>query len=740
MHNYRIFLYKTGIFLLLLFFLPHTSKAATVTTVGNGNWNSVVVGLPWPLGIVPSATDVVIIDNNDIVTLTTNQSIAGVTLNVGATLNLSTNTRTLTVNGNFMMNNNSAINGNANSRAVVISGDLVVSGPNKTIQNVVLSVTGTFWNVSGTILFNTGNSASKFFGHVLNDGTITNNTSNVPFTVSGNFTNNGTFTSGTGRVTFTGATSNTISGTAASTGFGGGITVNKGNSQNNVLEVTSVITMLNGGLILSNGTFKLSSASTIVPFTADPNIPLNAKLWNNGGTMNSTASIDWTILGYIHVSAGSLNFGTAINDRMAPNSSGATSGVIEISGGTLTATGRISSGTNAWRYIMSGGTASLGTLGNNTGGRDVFNLDNATNGVFSMSGGTLIICNKGGSAGENLGYHNSATLGTGFTGGVLQMGTAGTTTGTIMKVLTSIPIYNLRILANNCTVQVQSPAAPVVTSVQVTNDLTIQDGTLDLSSLDLLVGGDWTNASAVADPLIQGTRRVTLNGTQAQTVTNTGSSNAMVFYNMEINNSFGTIPQITLSNTLNTTNGFTLSQGVVNLNSNTLTLGTSAAAAGTLGRTAGWLYGGTFTRWFNTPSIAIGNIAGLFPMGTDQGDYRPLWVAYSANLTTGGQVHVQHNPTYPATYVIASHNDASWGNLLEGVSNSVWNVSSTTLAFNGNTGQIRFGGTGFGTNALTDLNASLLASVVGAHAAATNVNTTYEANRTTLSTANLTNA
>ncbi|HQQ93117.1 MAG TPA: T9SS type A sorting domain-containing protein [Bacteroidia bacterium] len=127
-------------------------------------------------------------------------------------------------------------------------------------------------------------------------------------------------------------------------------------------------------------------------------------------------------------------------------------------------------------------------------------------------------------------------------------------------------------------------------------------------------------------------------------------------------------------------------------------------------------------------------------MGTSVGDYRPLWVAYSANLTTGGIINVVHSPTYPATYVAASHVDASWGNTLQGVSNSLWTVSTSTLAFNGATGIIRFGGTGFGTNALTDLDASLLASVIGTHGAATNVNTTYEVNRTALTTANIANA
>jgi hypothetical protein len=101
---------------------------------------------------------------------------------------------------------------------------------------------------------------------------------------------------------------------------------------------------------------------------------------------------------------------------------------------------------------------------------------------------------------------------------------------------------------------------------------------------------------------------------------------------------------------------------------------------------------------------------------------------------------VVHTATYPATYVAASHNDASWGNNLQGVSNSVWTVAAITLVVNGSTAMLRYGGTGYGNNTLTDLDASLASSVLGTHAAATNANTTYEVNRTGLTTANLGNA
>ncbi|MBA3706697.1 MAG: T9SS type A sorting domain-containing protein, partial [Bacteroidetes bacterium] len=164
---------------------------------------------------------------------------------------------------------------------------------------------------------------------------------------------------------------------------------------------------------------------------------------------------------------------------------------------------------------------------------------------------------------------------------------------------------------------------------------------------------------------------------------------------------------------------------------------------------AGFFYGntGTFTRWISATSAAIGTIAanalGHFPMGTSTGNYRPLWLRYSANLSggsPGGTVSVLHNGTTGTA--VASHNDASWngGTIVEGVTNSNWVITPANgFAFTGSSGDIRFGGQGFGTNTLTDLDATLAASVVGTFAAATNANTTIEVNRTALTTAQLTN-
>jgi len=237
---------------------------------------------------------------------------------------------------------------------------------------------------------------------------------------------------------------------------------------------------------------------------------------------------------------------------------------------------------------------------------------------------------------------------------------------------------------------------------------------------------------------------IDFNGSAAQTI---AGSSTTTFYNLTFSNTSTTIPQISLgaSNDIIVSNILSLgSNDKVNLNGRTITLGTSVGVTGTLSYTNGFFYGGTFTRWISASSAAMGTIAtnelGHFPMGTIAGDYRPLWLTYSSDLSTGGTVSVAHNPIYPSSIIAASQVDGSWagGTTLQGVSNSTWVVSTANgYAFNGATGIIRYGGQGFGIYQLTDLDASLTASVAGTYVASTAINIPLEVNRTGLTTADL---
>jgi hypothetical protein len=272
------------------------------------------------------------------------------------------------------------------------------------------------------------------------------------------------------------------------------------------------------------------------------------------------------------------------------------------------------------------------------------------------------------------------------------------------------------------------------------------DGKIDNQGT-LQLTGNWTNNNSNTVPynaFSSSAGTVVFMGTGKQTI---GGTAITPFYNLTINNDPSVSGDVTLStNNYIVSNNLNLILGNIDLNGHTLTLGTGTATPGTLTypATAGFLYGstGTFTRWISATAAAMGSIAsnslGHFPVGSSAGDYRPVWIAYATDLAAGGTVSVSHVPSYPSGTSSVSHTDGAFGTL-QGVSNSLWNVSTAnSFAISGsNNGSIRFGGTGLGTFVLSDLDATLASSVVGTYAAATNLNTSLEVNRTALSTANL---
>ncbi len=95
---------------------------------------------------------------------------------------------------------------------------------------------------------------------------------------------------------------------------------------------------------------------------------------------------------------------------------------------------------------------------------------------------------------------------------------------------------------------------------------------------------------------------------------------------------------------------------LLNLNTTTLitmTIGTSCATTNTgavshsLASSAGWVYGGSLTRYFSTTAIADGSLAGFFPVGT-VADFRPFFISVpTGNLAGCGSFTV--NNVSPAT-------------------------------------------------------------------------------------------
>jgi hypothetical protein len=162
-----------------------------------------------------------------------------------------------------------------------------------------------------------------------------------------------------------------------------------------------------------------------------------------------------------------------------------------------------------------------------------------------------------------------------------------------------------------------------------------------------------------------------------------------------------------------------VSNDTINLNSNTLTLGSSAASTGTLTYTSGYVYGGTFTRWFGTAALAHGNTRGLFHMGTANGELRNFLLSYPSALSAGGSMSIAHTNSETATLVSI----ADGPGLIQIRHEAVW--AASIAGFTGVAGtpfNLRAGGTGFAVGDIEDLRIMRLNDVVGT--AGTNLGTT----------------
>lgn len=626
--------------------------AATKTSTGSGAWNT---STRWTPSGVPTSADSVVIATGHNISLNTNGTCGALNL-IGTLTYDATSGRTLTVTTSGGMNGS-------------------------------LRISGTF--AMGSV-------------------------SNQSATIHGNFTNNGTFTAGTGRTTFAGANSAIVSG-SSTTNFST-VTVNKGSSSASVLDVQSVITVASNGLTLVNGTFKLSSNSTITPFTVDITtapflIPSTAGLWINGGTVTTTDNV--TCAGLLRVSSGTFNLGNAIDERF--RSTGTIGATVIIEGGAWNIAGRFSRDNIGDRVIfaMSGGTLALNTIGSSDLTHAAFHVD-ASGSSFTMSGGTIVIQRTGTS---NLAYTNLAAT-TSVAGGTLQIGNASTPTGQTFLVNSSAPIWNLTVNGAN------SPTAQLSTNaLTVKNNLTLTSGSLNANNLGLTVGGNWVN-NVSAGAFTPGSATVTFNGTAQQSI---GGSYITTFNNLTLNNAagFSLGTNIGINGTLNMTSGNVLT------NSNTVTLGSSTSSRGTLTRTSGTIVG-TFKRWFAASTVT--NV--LFPVGT-AANYRPPNISFTGAPSAGGTLtagFVASNPgsnglpLSDAGFSIVNHGKTGYWTIAsgDGLTGGTYTLDLTADGFEGVQSYTTL-------RILKRANSSSPWTLNGTHAAGTGSNGTPTVHRTGMS-------
>ncbi len=246
------------------------------------------------------------------------------------------------------------------------------------------------------------------------------------------------------------------------------------------------------------------------------------------------------------------------------------------------------------------------------------------------------------------------------------------------------------------------------------------------------VYGNWIRSGTAT--FAPNTFTVIFAGTDPQTITTVG---AETFYNLTFNNTAAAFPQIVLNSSVVVENTLSMVSGNINLNGNLFTIGISDASPGALSHTlaagSGRMYGGVLTRYVPNTAVALGAVAGFFPVGS-AANFRPFFLGKNNIAGSGGAISVTFTEAATTSNV----------SFLDGVAtitrrhDSFWTV--TTAGITAGTWSLRAGGTGFGTiEELPDLRMSTTTGVVGNHAVATGTLADPRVNRTNLTPAQLTN-
>lgn len=405
-YHYRVFAISEGAVSPAVSGSQATNPTGVVQAVpGGGPWSSPAT---WAGGQVPTGSDVVVINS---ATVTVDTDATAYAVNVGSTPSL--NEGKLSGRKDFGVASNLIFEADTARTLTVVSNVTIASGA------------GVLGPVSGTVTT-----------HVLSIG--------------GNLTNNGTLdlstngnTAGVGLV-FTGANQATLSGSGPVTDVRA-ITVNKGTSRDNVVELSTATFTVQGAstdsatagyLTITNGTFKISGAFTADLRTfpaAGYTIPANGGFWMNNPNYSVTGQNGSpTVAGLLRMTQGTLNIGTSTGNSMGFS----TGSSINVEGGAVNSTGRfgVAAAGNAITYLQSGGTVTVQTVGNTSTTLAGFDMGTSTASSVTLSGGNIVVqlANTGGSGPRDYRHQSGSATTTGgiasVTGTILQLGNANSGT------------------------------------------------------------------------------------------------------------------------------------------------------------------------------------------------------------------------------------------------------------------------------------------------------------------------
>lgn len=423
-------------------------------------------------------------------------------------------------------------------------------------------------------------------------------------TVGGDLINNGTLdlsptnaATGTGLI-FTGATNNTFGGTGATNDVLT-ITVNKGTSSANTLEVTAtnftvqgVTTDVAGFLTLTNGTFKVSGTFTVANrtfATAAYTIPATAGFWlNNPNYTVAGQAGTSTEAGLLRITQGIFNIGTGTGNSMG-FSAGST---VIVEGGAVNAASRfgVAAAGNVFTYSQSAGTVTVNTAGNASATLGSFDLGTSTSSSITISGGTIVVQLASTNATTPIDYRDQAGSGiTGVTGGTLQLGNANSGAAKNFNIRGVVP--NL-VITNTSAGHTATFGTPV-TYNNITLNITINTGTtLTLGNQTFLFAGAVLTNNGTLTHTGTSARFITFSSTVAQSYTGNGVVTAPM-NSFELQSDLGftfdpSIPQIV-------TNRVIIFVGNL-VNSNKLTVGSGGASTAVIqiGNTTTPTAAGTF--------------------------------------------------------------------------------------------------------------------------------------------------
>jgi len=239
--------------------------SATITTAGSGNWNSTTNNAPWPGGIVPASTDLVIIASTHSVTVTAAATCAGVTVNSAGILIINASI-SLIVNGLVSMPRPST--GQSCTIAIgagTLTCDSVTMNATTSGRNDVISISTGILTINGSITTGTTGCQFTFTGA----GTMN---------VGGSFSNTPSFTAFTGStVNYTASGAQTLAGVTYYnlTLSGSGVKTTTGVKVNGTLSMEGTATasaaITYGGsatLQYNTATSRTAGAEWITPFAA----------------------------------------------------------------------------------------------------------------------------------------------------------------------------------------------------------------------------------------------------------------------------------------------------------------------------------------------------------------------------------------------------------------------------------------------------------------------------------------